>query len=233
MGATSPWIKDMGEPRLRSLLLVATAAGSLALSPSCRVLPSGASSWPGLKTSTCDRGHTRIATLAAGESQRRQAPCSGQRVQCSSDRLSPHNRLVRLSRLHSSASPSENNHDQAPPMAFLMLIVGLQTACFGCIGTALPPALRASGLEPAAVAILLGKLGSASAFCEVMLSGSFGKLADAVGRKPILVLAPAITVMARSLVVFSPTLPVLIGVRLVTTLVVPVSTIYISKRCSK
>jgi MFS family permease len=97
-----------------------------------------------------------------------------------------------------------------------------QSACFGCIGTALPPALRASGLEPAAVAILLGKLGSASAFFEVLLSSSFGKLADAIGRKPILVMAPALTVLARLLVVASPTLPVLIGVRFLTTLVVPI-----------
>jgi len=102
-----------------------------------------------------------------------------------------------------------------------MLIAGLQSACFGCIGTALPPALRAAGLTPAEVAILLGRLGSASALCEVLLSGSFGKLADAFGRKPILLAAPLITVLARSLVVVRPTLPVLLGARMVTTLVVP------------
>jgi len=110
---------------------------------------------------------------------------------------------------------------KAPPTSLLMVIAGLQSGCFGCIGTALPPALRAAGLQPAEVALLLGRLGSAAALCEVLLSGSFGSLADAIGRKPILVAAPAITVLARSLVVFRPTLPVLLGARLVTTLVVP------------
>ena len=104
---------------------------------------------------------------------------------------------------------------KAPPTSLLMVIAGLQSGCFGCIGTALPPALRAAGLQPAEVALLLGRLGSAAALCEVLLSGSFGSLADAIGRKPILVAAPAITVLARSLVVFRPTLPVLLGARLV------------------
>ncbi len=102
-----------------------------------------------------------------------------------------------------------------------MLVAGLQSACFGCIGTALPPALRASGLDPSSVALLLGRLGSASAFLEVMLSNSFGKLSDAIGRKPIMLAAPAVTVAARGMVVLRPSLSVLIGARLVTTLVVP------------
>ena len=91
---------------------------------------------------------------------------------------------------------SDNGQDDAtdpdpPPTPLLMLIVGMQSACFGCIGTALPPALRMSGMEPAAVALLLGRLGSASALVEVLLSGSFGKLTDAFGRKPVLLAAPA------------------------------------------
>lgn len=63
-----------------------------------------------------------------------------------------------------------------PPTPVLMLIAGLQSACFGCIGTALPPALRASGLEPAAVALMLGRIGSVSAYFEVGLSGPLSKL---------------------------------------------------------
>ena len=92
----------------------------------------------------------------------------------------------------------------------------------GQIGTALPPAMRASGMAPAEVALTLGRLGSASALAEVLLSGSFGKLADAIGRKPILLAAPAVTIVARFMVVLRPTLPVLIGARLASTLAVPV-----------
>mmetsp|Transcript_21383 Transcript_21383/g.43256 ORF Transcript_21383/g.43256 Transcript_21383/m.43256 type:complete len:483 (-) Transcript_21383:250-1698(-) len=109
-----------------------------------------------------------------------------------------------------------------PATSVLMLIAGLQSSCFGVIGTALTPALRTAGLAPADVAILLGRLGSAAALCEVLLSGSFGALADAIGRKPILLAAPAITVLARASVVLCPTTPMLLGARLVTTLVVPV-----------
>lgn len=110
---------------------------------------------------------------------------------------------------------------EPPHPALLMTIAGLQSACFGCIGTALPPALRAAGLTPSDVALLLGRIGSCSALCEVMLSGSFGKLADAIGRKPILLGAPLLTVSARALVVVRPTLSVLLGARLLTTIAVP------------
>lgn len=109
-----------------------------------------------------------------------------------------------------------------PSTPLLMLITGLQVSCFGVIGTSLPPALSASGMEPAAVALLLGQLGSASAFCEVLLSGGFGKLADAIGRKPILVAAPVISVLARAYVVFDPSLNVLIVARLISMLSVPI-----------
>ena len=119
-------------------------------------------------------------------------------------------------------SRASDGLSKPPPTPLLMLTVACQSACFGFVGTALPPALRDSGMEAAAVAVLLGQIGSASAFAEVMLSSSFGKLADAIGRKPILVAAPAITVLARSLVVLSPTIPVMLSVRLMTTLAVPI-----------
>ena len=108
-----------------------------------------------------------------------------------------------------------------PPTALLCATAALQSACFGCIGTALPPALRASGLQPAQVALTLGRLGSLSALFEVMLSGYFGRLSDAIGRKPLLLAAPAFTVLARAMVVCNPSLPVLLGARFATTLVVP------------
>lgn len=157
-------------------------------------------------------------------------------LQISATRPTP-NRLISIQLLadkpaDSTSGPSPtarekdlvaSSGDPKPPSVWLLMTVAaLQSGCFGCIGTALPPALRASGLDPSSVALLLGRLGSASALCEVLLSNSFGKLSDAIGRKPIMLAAPAITVLARSMVVLSPTLPVLIGARLMTTLVVPV-----------
>ena len=70
-------------------------------------------------------------------------------------------------------------------------------------------------------ATTLGTLGSVSALVEVMLSNSFGKITDAIGRKPVLILAPALAVAARATVVVWPSLPVLLGARFCTTLVVP------------
>jgi MFS transporter, DHA1 family, tetracycline resistance protein len=137
-------------------------------------------------------------------------------------------RLPSVVLLHSRLRPTtltataDRPPSVVPPTALFMAVAGLQSACFGCIGTALPPALRAAGMEPASVALLLGRLGSASAFFEVLCSGAFGRLADAIGRKPVMLAAPAITVAARSLVVVWPTLPMLIGARLVTTLAVPI-----------
>ena len=89
-----------------------------------------------------------------------------------------------------------------------------------CALQALPAALMRSG-SSANAATTLGTLGSVSALVEVMLSNSFGKLTDAIGRKPVLILAPALAVAARATVVAWPTLPVLLGARFCTTLVVP------------
>ena len=133
----------------------------------------------------------------------------------------PHAPIINLRRTTPLLTANADEPQYIPPTALLCTTAALQSACFGCIGTALPPALRASGLAPAEVATLLGRLGSVSALFEVMLSGSFGKLADSIGRKPILLAAPAFTVLARAVVVFNPTLPVLLGARLATTLVVP------------
>ena len=133
----------------------------------------------------------------------------------------PHAPTINLRRTTPLLAANADEPQYIPPTALLCTTAALQSACFGCIGTALPPALRASGLAPAEVATLLGRLGSVSALFEVMLSGSFGKLADSIGRKPILLAAPAFTVLARAVVVFNPTLPVLLGARLATTLVVP------------
>lgn len=77
-------------------------------------------------------------------------------------------------------------------------------------------------MDAAEIAILFGRLGSASALLEVLLSNSFGKLSDQIGRKPIMLAAPALTVLARGMVVLNPTPTVLIAARVATQLVVPV-----------
>ncbi len=54
-----------------------------------------------------------------------------------------------------------------------------------------------------------------------MMSGWCGKITDAVGRRPLLIWAPLITLLARFCVVVNPTLNVLIGVRMLSAIAVP------------
>jgi len=113
-----------------------------------------------------------------------------------------------------------------PPEALLLLLAGLQSSCFGVISQALPAALLAAGAasggnEAVRTATILGQLASASAAGELLLSGTFGKLSDAYGRKPLLILSPAACVFARFVVTLNPTVPVLLGARFVTSLLVP------------
>ena len=112
-----------------------------------------------------------------------------------------------------------------PPSLSVPLICAvsaLQSACFGVIGTALAPALAGSGLDPVRVAVVLGRIGSTSALLEVVLSGSLGRYSDRVGRKPLLLAAPLVTIIARSLVVLKPDVSVLVAARLVSSFAVPV-----------
>ena len=106
------------------------------------------------------------------------------------------------------------------PSVIVFAVAFLMSGCFGVIAQALPAALMRSG-SSANAATTLGTLGSVSALVEVMLSNSFGKVTDAIGRKPVLILAPALAVAARATVVVWPVLPVLLGARFCTTLVVP------------
>ena len=134
----------------------------------------------------------------------------------------PHRAAARGAAALRTAAVPAGGGDAKPSVALICGTAALQSACFGCIGTALPPALRASGLAPARVALVLGRIGSASALAEVLLSGTFGRLADAVGRKPILLGAPAACVVARSAVVFCPDVRVLVAARLASAFAVPI-----------
>ena len=71
----------------------------------------------------------------------------------------PHSRpLAKTSTYLSAASWKTVVEREPPKMWLLMLVAGLQSACFGCIGTALTPALVASGYDASGVAVLLGRL---------------------------------------------------------------------------
>jgi len=73
-----------------------------------------------------------------------------------------------------------------------------------------------------AAATTLGKLTSAASAAELCLSGTFGQLSDAFGRKPLMLFAPMVCALARCMVVAYPVVPILIAVRFVTNLMVPI-----------
>jgi DHA1 family tetracycline resistance protein-like MFS transporter len=113
---------------------------------------------------------------------------------------------------------------QLPPQPLLLTTAFLQSSCFGVISQALPAALmlQTGAARNIAAATTLGKLTSAASAAELCLSGTFGQLSDAFGRKPLMLFAPTVCALARLAVVACPTVPVLIGVRFVTNLMVPV-----------
>lgn len=126
-------------------------------------------------------------------------------------------------RLSVSALTAELPDERArvPDERLLLGAAFLQSSCFGVIAQALPTALmQQQGL--ASAAMTLGQLASASAAAELCLSGTFGKISDAIGRKPLLLASPAVAVIARAAVVVAgPHVPVLIGARFFTSLAVP------------
>jgi DHA1 family tetracycline resistance protein-like MFS transporter len=121
-----------------------------------------------------------------------------------------------------TASAQRSPH--LPPQPLLLTTAFLQSSCFGVISAALPAALmrQAGAASNIAAATTLGKLTSAASAAELCLSGTFGQLSDAFGRKPLMLLAPMVCALARLVVVAYPVVPVLIGVRFVTNLMVPV-----------
>ena len=88
---------------------------------------------------------------------------------------------------------------QHPP-AVLFAVAFLMSGCFGVISQALPAALM-QAVGSARAATTTGYLLSLAGLVEVCLSNSFGRLTDAIGRKPILLAAPAVAVAARAVVV--------------------------------
>ena len=114
---------------------------------------------------------------------------------------------------------------QPPSTLLLCTTVALQVSCFGVIAQALPVALMdpaIGGHSSVSAAKVLGTLASASALVELLVSGFFGRLSDAVGRKSTLVLVPLVAVLSRAAVVAFPSVPMLIVARFVTSASVPI-----------
>lgn len=121
-------------------------------------------------------------------------------------------------------SVSAQRSPQLPSQPLLLTTAFLQSSCFGVISQALPAALmrQTGAASNIAAAATLGKLTSAASAAELCLSGTFGQLSDAFGRKPLMLFAPVVCALARLVVVACPAIPVLIGVRFVTNLMVPI-----------
>ena len=109
------------------------------------------------------------------------------------------------SKLVASAVPQEESlvadelSPKPPSTLLLCTTVALQVSCFGVIAQALPVALMdpaIGGHSSVSAAKVLGTLASASALVELLVSGFFGRLSDAVGRKSTLVLVPLVAVLS-------------------------------------
>ena len=110
-----------------------------------------------------------------------------------------------------------------------LVIVGCGPAGLTAADEASRRGLRVALMDPAigghssvSAAKVLGTLASASALVELLVSGFFGRLSDAVGRKSTLVLVPLVAVLSRAAVVAFPSVPMLIVARFVTSASVPI-----------
>ena len=126
-------------------------------------------------------------------------------------------------RHHRPLAMTAADDELAPPAApeapefprwLLLTMVFLHVLSNALIAQALPTALRRSFSEDLVrTATTLGRLGSAAAFLDILITPQLGRLSDTIGRKPLLVVAPIFGCLCRAAVATNPSTPFLIGVK--------------------
>ncbi|EOD30836.1 hypothetical protein EMIHUDRAFT_113091 [Emiliania huxleyi CCMP1516] len=107
----------------------------------------------------------------------------------------------------------------------------LRVATSGCAGEAVPSALYAHlGQDRVATAAALGRISSSAALLDILVTPQLGRLSDTIGRKPLLVGAPALALLCRGVAASRPTIRVLVIVKLLSLLLT--STFSVALRAS-
>jgi len=112
----------------------------------------------------------------------------------------------------------------SPPPAFpawlLVTVVFMHVLANAVIAQALPTALLSGlGNDRVRTARLLGRLSSLAALLDIVVTPQLGRLSDTIGRRPLLLAAPCVTLVVRCLAAARPQVAVLILVKLLSATV--------------
>lgn len=106
------------------------------------------------------------------------------------------------------------------PRWLLLCMVFFHVLSNALIAQALPKALRlALGGDLVKTATTLGTYGSLAALLDILITPQLGRLSDTIGRKPLLLAAPCVGLLARFVVTIYPATPVLILVKVLSGVV--------------
>ena len=110
--------------------------------------------------------------------------------------------------------------DDGFPRWLLLAMVWLHVMGNALIAQALPTALLSGlGNDRVRTARLLGRLSSLAALLDIVVTPQLGRLSDTIGRRPLLLAAPCVTLVVRCLAAARPQVAVLILVKLLSATV--------------
>ena len=102
------------------------------------------------------------------------------------------------------------------PAWLLVLLVFTNMLSNAVIAQAVPTALYAAyDNNRVRTAAMLGRISSCAALMDIMLTPQLGRLSDTIGRKPLLVAAPALQLICRGVATLYPSVGVLVGCKLI------------------
>lgn len=100
------------------------------------------------------------------------------------------------------------------PRWLLVTMVFLHVFANAMLAQAAPTAmLKALGDNRVRTAYALGRLSSAAALLDIVVSPQLGRLSDTVGRRPLLILPPAIALLCRGTAAVRPSIGVIVALR--------------------
>lgn len=101
------------------------------------------------------------------------------------------------------------------PAWLLVLVVFTNMLSNAVIAQAVPTAMYAAlGNDRVRTAAALGRISSCAALMDIMLTPQLGRLSDTIGRKPLLLAAPALALVCRAFAAVHPTVGVLVACKL-------------------
>lgn len=117
-----------------------------------------------------------------------------------------------------SASGASSPAASTTPSWLIVLMTFTHVLANALIAQAVPTALLAAfNNDRVRTARALGRLASCAALLDIVLAPQLGRISDTIGRRPLLLAAPAVALCFRSAAALFPLTAVLVGVKLMAT----------------